>query len=127
MNLNYIRTILVQKKSGLRNLRDKEDNIDNIDDIKTKSNKKKKRKHSVDEESSEDENEKIILTKDKILELQTKDVNGMKNFINILPFYGEDISLVRHRPNKEKYPCGKAQEPLVKINMSEFKKELMQD
>ena len=124
LNLNYIRTILVQKKSGLRNLRDKEDNIDNIDDIKTKSNKKKKRKHSVDEESSEDENEKIILTKDKILELQTKDVNGMKNFINILPFYGEDISLVRHRPNKEKYPCGKAQEPLVKINMSEFKKRI---
>jgi len=124
MNLNYIRTVIVQKKSGLRNLRDKEDNKDNIEDIKVKSNKKKRRKNSVDEESSEDENDKIVLTKEKILELQTKDVNGLRSFINILPFYGEDISLVRHRPNKEKYPCGKAQEPLVKINSSEFKKRI---
>jgi len=124
LNLNYIRTVIVQKKSGLRNLRDKEDIKDNIEDIKTKSNKKKRRKHSVDEESSEDENDKIVLTKEKILELQTKDVSGLRSFINILPFYGEDISLVRHRPNKEKYPCGKAQEPLVKINASEFKKRI---
>jgi len=123
LNLNYIRTVTVQKKSGLRNLRDKENNIDNIEDIKSKS-KKKKRKHSIDEESSEDEKDKIILTKDKILELQTKDVNGIKSFISILPFYGEDISLVRHRPNKEQYPCGKAQEPLVKISASEFKKRI---
>ena len=123
LNLNYIRTVTVQKKSGLRNLRDKEDNIDNIEDIKSKS-KKKKRKHSVDEESSEDEKDKIILTKDKIIELQARDVNGIKSFINILPFYGEDISLVRHRPNKEQYPCGKAQEPLVKISASEFKKRI---
>ena len=122
LNLNYIRTVIVQKKSGLRNLRNKEDNIDNIED--TKSNKKKRRKYSVNEESSEDEKDEIILTKDKILELQTKDVNGIKSFIKILPFYGEDISLVRHRPNKEKYPCGKTQEPLVKINASEFKKRI---
>ena len=124
LKLHYIRTVIVQKKSGLRNLRDKEDNIDNIEDIKAKTNKKKRRKHSLEEDSSEDENDKIILTKDKILELQTKDFNGIKSFINILPFYGEDISLVRHRPNKEKYPCGKAQEPLVRINASEFKKRI---
>ena len=124
LQLNYIRTVIVQKKSWLRNLRDKEDNIDNIEDIKAKSNKKKRRKHSLEEESSEDEENKIILTKDIILELQAKDVNGIKSFISILPFYGEDISIVRHRPNKEKYTCGKAQEPLVKIKESEFKKKI---
>ena len=124
LNLNYIRTVIVQKKSGFRNLRDKEDNINNIEDINAKLNKKKRRKHSVDEESSEDEKDIIILTKEKILELQTKDANGIKSFIYILPFYGEDISLVRHRPNKEKYPCGITQEPLVKINASEFKKRI---
>ena len=53
-----------------------------------------------------------------------KDVREIKTFINVLDFYGNDISLVRHRPNKEQYPCGKAQEPLIKINLSNFIKRI---
>ncbi len=33
-----------------------------------------------------------MLTKDKILELQTRDSSGIKDFINLLPFYGNEIS-----------------------------------
>ena len=65
-----------------------------------------------------------MLTKDKILELQTRDSSGIKSFISLLPFYGNEISLIKHRPNKEKYPAGKAQEPLIKIDVSNYTKRI---
>jgi len=123
LKLNYIRAILVTHKSGLRNLRDRELNkISNNELNVEKKRKKNKRKESLDESS--DEEAKSSLTKDKILELQGKDAKEIKTFINLLDFYGNDISLVRHRPNKENYPCGKAQEPLIKINLSNFTKRI---
>ena len=123
LKLNYIRTLLVTHKSGLRNLRNRELNkYNNNEIIVDKKRKKNKRKESLDESSEEEA--KYILTKDKILELQGKDAKEIKTFINILDFYGNDISLVRHRPNKENYPCGKAQEPLIKINLSNFTKRI---
>ena len=84
---------------------------------------KKKRKSDVYKEkevSSEDEVVEIVITKEKMIELQTKNSTDIKSFINILPFYGNDISLVKHRPNKEKYFSGKAQEPLIKISLNNF-------
>ena len=130
LSLHYIRTIIVKKKSGLRNLREKEEDNESKGLISSKiltkkrKTKKKTNKAVIDEESSEDEKIKIFLTKEKIMELQTKDSNGIKSFINILPFYGEEISLIKHRPNKEKYPAGKAQEPLIKIDVSNFTRRI---
>ena len=130
LNLNYIRTILVTKKTGLRNLRDK----DNIEEsvrksvVNKKGNKKKNKKGTFDllEESSDDEfkKEEVVLSKEKILELQGMDSNYIKNFIFSLPFNGSDVSLEKHRPNKEKYPAGKTTEPHIKIEVSHFIKRM---
>jgi len=131
LNLNYIRTILVKKKTGLRNLRDKENEEEESVQksfVNKKRNKKKNKKGSFElmEESSEDENKKeeVILTKEKILELQGMDSNYIKNFIFSLPFNGSDVSLEKHRPNKEKYPAGKITEPHIKIEVSHFIKRM---
>ena len=127
LNLNYIRTIIVKKKSGLRNLREKEEPLEEENIEKNKGSKKKSKKYlefKHKDESSEDEQTQIVITKEKLLELQTRDSVGIKSFINILPFYGGDISLIKHRPNREKYPTGKAQEPLIKITLSRFTKRI---
>ena len=129
MSLHYIRTVLVQEKSGFRNLREKEDENENEDIISNKvlekKKKKKKQANKIEEESSSnDERVEFMLTKDKILELQTKDSFGIKAFINLLPFYGEEINLIKHRPNKERYTVGKAREPSIKIDVNKFTKRL---
>ena len=129
LSLHYIRTVIVQEKSGFRNLREKEDENENEElisnKVSEKKKKKKKRENKIEEESSSnDERVEFILTKDKILELQTKDSIGIKAFINLLPFYGDEINLIKHRPNKEKYTVGKAQEPSIKIDVNKFTKRL---
>ena len=127
--MNYIRTVLVKEKSGLRNLREKEEN-DSNDVIASNTNEKKKRKKKTKEEidineiSSEEERVEIMLTKDKILELQTRNANGIKDFINLLPFYGNEISLIKHTPNKEKYPAGRPPEPLIRIDVNNYIKKI---
>ena len=65
-----------------------------------------------------------MLTKDKILELQTRNANGIKDFINLLPFYGNEISLIKHTPNKEKYPAGRPPEPLIRIDVNNYIKKI---
>ena len=85
---------------------------------------KKKTVKKIDDDSSNNVKIEFLLTKDKILELQTKDSFGIKTFINSLPFFGNEISLIKHRPNKEKYPVGKAQEPSIKIDISNFTKRI---
>ena len=124
LTLNYIRTKIVKEKSGFRNLRENDNDIENENNLilsKTSNNRKKKTQDSnIFDGYSEDENEQIVITKDKIFELQSKDSSGIKSFINLLPFYGSDISLIKHRPNKELYPTGKAQEPQIKIDVSKY-------
>ena len=129
LNLNYIRTILVEKKTGLRNLRDNENHEDSVKKslISKKGNKKKNKIGMLElmEESSEEENKKeATLSKEKILELQGNDSNYIKNFIFSLPFHGSDVSLEKHRPNREKYPAGKITEPHIKIEVSHFVKRI---
>ena len=131
LNLKYIRTVIVTKKSGLRNLREEdEDNkivINNISQLTYKSGKKKKEDIENKEINEESSNEEIIenkITKEKMLELQTKDSSSIKSFINTLSFYGKEISLIKHRPNRELYPTGKAQEPLIKISLNDFTKRV---
>ena len=128
LTLHYIRTIIIKKKSGFRNLREKDELNDSkdliSDDSFEKKKRKKKKEKKIDEDSSNDEKKDFLLTKDQVLELQTKDSLGIKTFINFLPFYGSEISLIKQRPNKEKYPVGKAQEPLIKIVVNNFTKRI---
>ena len=134
LSLNYIRTIIVEEKTGLRNLRDFEDNIDN-DEIentgrsnKTKKIDKVKKKIIYEEKDSSTDSDKNanknLLTKDKILELQVHDFLEIKNFIFTLPIYGQDVSLEKFRPNGEKYSASKISEALIKIKVSTFCKTL---
>ena len=125
--MNYIRTKIVKEKTGLRNLREIEDDKENQNNVtKAKTGKKGKLKTQNSdflEDLSEDEKEEeVVITKDKILDLETKDSNSIKSFINSLPFFGSEISLVKHRPNREQYPAGKAQEPQIKIDASKYTK-----
>ena len=126
MTLNYIRTKIVKEKSGFRNLRENDNDLENENNLilsKASNNRKKKAQDSnIFDGYSDDEKEQIFITKDKIFELQSKDSSGIKSFINLLPFYGSDISLIKHRPNKELYPSGKAQEPQIKIDVSKYVK-----
>ena len=132
LNLNYIRTVLVKNKSGLRNLRDKineeEEGSARKSNISQKKNRKTKKQGVFEllNESSDEETKKeeISLSKEKILELQGMDSNYIKNFIFSLPFNGSDISLEKHRPNKEKYLAGKTTEPHIKIELSHFIKRM---
>ena len=122
LNLSYIRTILVQKKSGLRNLRDKTNSnffnarLDELKDIR-KTRKVKKEPLAtndvnntgiglnvelsmnerssindlmVQDNSSEKDNKKkdVIISKEKLLELQGSDYLTIKNFIYSLQFHG---------------------------------------
>jgi len=127
LNLNYIRTTIVKEKTGKRNLRTEEDMQNNSQDISKHDSIKKKRKKSKNEKyesSYEEEIEEFKFTKDKIIELQSRNWKGIEDFIKILPFYGDEISLVKHRPNGEQYSSGKAQEPLIKISLSNFVKRI---
>ena len=132
LNLNYIRTEIVSKKSRNSILRQKEDLIDNNEKQINKSNKEISIKNTnisnIDEviESSEEDNKKITveLTKAKIIELQTKDAKDIENFINQLPYYGTDVFLEKHRPNREKYSLGKGQDALIKISIGKFIKHV---
>ena len=129
LNLNYIRTVIVKKKSGLRNLRRIEEGKENFlktSDLNVKKIKRKSEGKNGKGESSEEEIVEVIITKEKLLELQTKNSVGIKSFINMLPFYGKEISLIKHRPNRELYPVGKAQEPSIKIVLNDFTKRIEQ-
>ena len=125
LTLRYIRAKIVKEKSGFRNLRGMDEDKDDQNDktlIKSGENRKNTQDSFIQEDLSEEEKKEIAITKDKILDLQTKDSNGIKSFINILPFFGNEISLIKHRPNKEQYPAGKAQEPQIKIDVSKYTK-----
>ena len=126
LTLNYIRTILVKEKSGNRNLREKEELLENEKITKKTTHEKSQKKNdNLDEiqESSEEDRKIVALNKDKILELQTKDVKDIENFINVLPYYGYDVSLEKHRPNRERYPVGRGHEPLIKIELGHYTKK----
>ena len=56
--------------------------------------------------------------------MQNRKSEDVKNFILTLPFYGNDVSLEKHRPNRERYPVGKGQEPIIKISISSFVKRI---
>ena len=130
LTLSYIRTILVKEKTGSRNLREKDDLLDNDKMTKkaTEKNRKNQNNNLDDAQESSEESKRldIVLNKEKLMELQTKDIKDIENFINLLPYYGNDVSLEKHRPNKEKYPVGRGHEPLIKIELGHFSKKIEQ-
>ena len=130
MRLNYIRTEIVSQKVRNLNLREKEDLIDNEKQT-NKSNKDKLKKSTnnlnndeIIESSEEEKKITVELTKEKLMELQTKDSKDIENFINQLPYYGADVFLEKHRPNKEKYPMGKGQDSLIIISIAKFNQKI---
>ena len=135
LKLCFIRTLVVDIKSGLNNLRSKDDfediekNQKEIYRINFTKNRKKKRNLSIYEDESSDDsdnNNKInnILTKDKLIELQVENYTDIRNFIESLPIYGRDVILERFRPNGDKYSVGKVHESLIKIHMNIFFKRI---
>ena len=129
LSLNYIRTETVDKKLGNKNLREKEENIDNEKNVIISNKDKNKKVTNITNisnaeeiiESSED-NKKITveLTKEKIMELQTKSSKEVQDFIELLPYFGEDVFLEKMRPNREKYAVGKGRDPLIRISIGNF-------
>ena len=118
LNLNYIRTYLVQKKSGLRNLRNDMEEMD----LKMEYNNKKEIKINKKRKTSTipEENLDDILTKEKIEELQEYNYIHIRDFIYELPSYGLDVGLERFRPNGDKYSASKITEALIKIHLINF-------
>ena len=126
LNLNYIRTEIVSQKTGNRNLREKDDSIENEKQINKSQKDKTKKSTNISNmeelnESSEEEKKVIVeISKEKLMELQTKDSKELENFINQLPYYGEDVFMEKHRPNREKFAIGKGHEALIKISIGNF-------
>ena len=126
INLRYIRTVIVNEKSGLRNLRDIENKKDHPlhkQSMKNIKNIKKGLMNEQENEYSETLEEKcneFLLTKEKIIELQERTYSEIKEFIFTLPVIGTDISLERFRPNREKYSASKITESLIKIKVNDF-------
>ena len=128
LKLEYIRTLVVNKKSGMRNVRDIDDEKEHNSNIHQESNKKiKKLKKNLEieqeNESSDDleiNKNEFLLTKEKIIELQGSTYIEIKDFIFSLPIIGTDISFERFRPNGEKYSASKITESLIKIHVNNF-------
>ena len=137
LNLNYIRGLIVEKKSEnaiARNIEEdeaEESKNSRRNSIVPKGEKTKKKVKSSKfngQESSEEDNNKNykvnLLTKEKIMELQVNNYEEIQNFIYLLPTYGSEVSLERFRPNGEKYSASKITEPLLKINLNAFCKRM---
>ena len=133
LNLSYIRSLIVEEKSGLRNLRNIEDISDKEEEDlspnhKNKKSERVKKKIILEEADSSDDSGKEIdnylLTKEKILELQANNFLEIKAFIFSLPLYGSEVSLEKFRPSGEKYSATKLGESLIKIKLSKFCKLL---
>lgn len=98
---NFVRTKLIKEKEDLNQkyfnyTYDIEDE-ESEEIIKKKTLKTKK-------EEKEEEN---ILTKEKVNYYKYRSSNEIKLFINNLKYYGNDITLEKHKPNKERYAVGK--------------------
>ena len=132
--LKYIRTIIVNKKSGKRNLRNEEHGKEiskgnnEIGEFKNDNKKHKKDKDKiseVEEEESNNSKDNIRLTKEKILELQGCNSSEIKKFISSLPLYdATEVGLERFMPNGDKYSASKITESLINIQVSNFCKRI---
>ena len=135
ITLHYIRAKIVEEKTGKKSILDFEDDIESDRlkkrlsgpmRIKSDRNENTQENNDFMEEEDEyiDKKKEYILTKEKLNAIQGEDYIYINNLINNLPFYGKDVQLERHRPNKERYPVGKIQEPIIKIIIANFCKDI---
>ena len=133
LKLKYFRSIIVEKKSGIRNMRFVEfgKEITRRSSQVRKDDKKhlKEKTSPIEEDSSSSEDSeknklKNILTNDKILELQVHHWSEIKNFIFSLPVFSLDVSLEKFSPNGAKYSASKTTDSLIKTNVSSFCKKM---
>ena len=125
--LGYVRTVLVEQKTGFHNLREEEIEKDLSEDSITNKKKSTDKEDEINnKEDSDDENKKddLVITKEKILELQQLNASGVKAFIEKLSFFGNDVSLEKHRPTREKYAVGRAEMPNIRIDIKQFEKSI---
>ena len=96
------------------------------DSITNKKKSTDKEDEINNKEDSDDENKKddLVITKEKILELQQLNASGVKAFIEKLSFFGNDVSLEKHRPTREKYAVGRAEMPNIRIDIKQFEKSI---
>jgi len=134
LNLNYVRTIIVNEKSGMRNLRNDENEeeqdvlIENKNNINKKGKNKKNLIYNEEEDDDDydnsDKKNNNLLTKEKVIELQANNYIEIRNFVFELPMYGSDVALEKFRPNGDRYSASKITESLIKIKISKFCKTL---
>ena len=141
LKLNFIRTHLVTEKKNPNEeyFSQPKNNIPIInvpetnESIGKKSKKIKSKRKGENNNNSDDEDDqeknssdenKNVLSKEKVLEFQSRSSQEINNFINSLKYYGADVNLEKHRPNKELYPAGKISEPNIKISISSFVKRI---
>jgi len=133
LKLGFVRTCLVNNKKNKNEffVRPKNNTLINIinsnNEILSKRVRKvkiKKSKYSDEEENDEDKNKddfnSNFLSKEIIIEYQNRNSQEINEYINSLKYYGVDVNLEKHRPNKELYPVGKITEPMIKIQISTF-------
>lgn len=117
------------KKTGLRNLRENEFKMESTKSVNISLNEKKTKRtelfydFSVESSVGEEVTE-ILLTKEKLMELQARDSNEIESFINLLPFYWDDTSLIKQRPNKEEYVAGKVCGRKIRIDVNNLIKRV---
>jgi len=137
--LNYMRTVVVTQKTKnpepviFYNTPEIEINKNSLqeqdDKINSKKNTKKKRKRndSYSDTSNEEEKklaEENIITKEKLQELSTKNMEEIKNYINSLVNFGDNVSYFKRDTEfKNSYEDHYHKFALIKHNMDEYIKK----
>jgi len=137
--LNYMRTVLVSQKT--RNLepvifyntpeiqinKDNDQENANAESIDKKTNKKKRKRNNSYSDSSNEEEKKIeenIITKEKLQDLSTKNMEDIKNYINSLSNFGDGVSYFKRDTEfKNSYEDHYHKFALIKHNMDEYIKK----
>jgi len=137
--LNYMRTVVVTQKTK------KEDpvifyytpevesnkinqNQENSNTQLNKKERKRRRRNDSYSDSSNDEQKKIadenVITKEKLQELSTKNIDEIKNYINNLTNFGDSISYFKRDAEfKNSYEDHYHKFALIKHNMDEYIKK----
>lgn len=135
--LNYMRTVLVTQKTrnqepqiffNTPDLEQKEKTIEHTNTNIQKKEKKKRRRNDSYSDSSIEEEKKIaeenVITKEKLQELSTKTMDEIKNYINNLVNFGDNVSYFKRDTEfKNSYEDHYHKFALIKHNMDEYIKK----
>jgi hypothetical protein len=135
MKLNYMRTTLVtvKKKIAVEQIAKAVIAPTFTNSVqKAENGKKGRKKRRKSEDSNMDSSEEAekalednIITKEKLSEYQARGAEDIKNFINGLVFFGENISLYKRDTElKNPYEDHYNKQPLIKQTLDEFNKKM---